>query len=81
MCENQSIYRTGDLDLGPTNLTFDRRLPMIDMNVYVEYREDRIHSSRVTARKRKTCAKTNLFIELVTLTFDRQTSLSIGAFP
>ncbi len=55
MCENQSIYRTSDLDLWSTNLTFDKRLPMIDINVHVQvkYREDRRHGRKVIARKLK----------------------------
>ncbi len=38
--DNQSIFSNGDLDLGATNLTFDRCLPFIDTNVHAKYHED-----------------------------------------
>ena len=73
-----SIFRSCDLDLCPTNLNIIRLPPLIIRHVCTKFHLDLTFRFQDIVRKRKKYQIFVLFLEVATLTFVLQTSISIG---
>ena len=73
-----SIFRSCDLDLCPTNLNINRLPSLTIRHVCTKFHFDPTFRSYDIMRKQKKYQIFVLFLEVVTLTFDLQTSISIG---